>query len=169
MNYQEGVEFMKGKSLLLESNQIDSFTVGNLTITYPGKKMAGDYRLTINGKAPTHTNVVNIIYRHTTVANFNDVVDSLDDLYTNGMKAKSTFFSKTFKELIYWITLQEEINYPPPKLGRKLPFQRFYEGALAKVSKRVELKSVLERTNNHGLSVPRKYPTDAYRKPSFYS
>lgn len=168
MNYQDGVEFMKDKASKLEPNQSDSFNVGSLTINYPGKKRPGDYRLTINGRAPTHTQVVLTIYKNTTAANFNDVVDFLDDLYTNGMKAKSTFFSKTFKELIFWITLQEEINYPLPKLGRKLPFQRFYEGALAKVSKRVELESVLERTNNHGRSVPRKYPTDSFRKPSFY-
>ncbi|WP_222982523.1 hypothetical protein [Flagellimonas meishanensis] len=169
MNYQEGIEFMKGKASKLEPNESDSFNVGNLTINYPGKKSIGDYRLTINGKAPTHTDVVYKIYNGTTTKNFNKVVHSLEDVYKNGLNATTKFFSKSFIELIYWITLQEEINYPPPKLGRKLPFQRFYEGALAKVSSKCELNDVLAKTNNHGLGVPTLYSTDSFSRPSFYA
>ena len=62
MNYQEGIEHMQNIISELEPNSTDSFNVGNLTITYPGKKKKGDYRLTINGVPPTHTDIVRTIY-----------------------------------------------------------------------------------------------------------
>ena len=71
MNYQDGVTHMVN---LVETKNSGSFNVGELLISYPGKKEKGDYKLTIGGYAPTHADIVNEIYQHTNNENFDDVV-----------------------------------------------------------------------------------------------
>ena len=130
MNYAQGVVYMKD---LTEKNPLGgSFTVGGLLITYPGFKKSGDYKLTENGAAPRHTDIANAISQQTNANNFNDVVSFFEDVYANGLNATNITFSQAFKEKIYWITLQEEINYPQPRYkGRRLTFQRFFEASLS--------------------------------------
>lgn len=170
MNYAEGIRKMKklAEELKLSGESTASFRYGNLLIAYPGYKKHGDYKLTENGIAPKHTDVVKEIFEHTAVDNFDTIVRFLDDVYHNGMRAQTVIFSEAFKEKLFWITLQEEINYPQPaKAGRKLPFQRFYEAALAKLGA-AELSEVLERTNNHGKAKPELFMVKQFRRPSFY-
>ena len=146
------------------------FMIGNLRIDYPGYKQKGDYRLSRNGIAPTHVNIVNGIYNMVTLNNFSDIKDSLGDLYINGLNSTNTFFSIEQKELIYWITLQEEINYPQPRYaGRKLPYQRFFEGALAKLGY-LTINDVHSRTNNHGGRRPILFDCSSFKiiPPIFY-
>jgi hypothetical protein len=170
MNYPEGVQHMKDLSAKLGQGLKSSFTVGDLVINYPGYKEKGDYQLTINGKAPNHTDIVRELYNATNLQNLNGVIAFLDDIYKNGLNATSTMFSRAFIQKIYWITLQEEINYPQPIYkGRKLPFQRFYEGALAKVNPELDLTNVLKRTNNHSSGVPELINIQNHLIPSFYN
>ena len=160
---------MKDLVSQLEENESSSFSVGELDINYPGYKGVGDYRLTINGVAPKHTDIVEEVYESTNRENIEEVIAFLDDVYTNGLNATSEIFSNEFSEKIYWITLQEEMNYPQPRYrGRKLPFQRFYEGALSKVSN-LDIKRVKSRTNNHGSGVPQLLNINNYPIPSFYN
>jgi hypothetical protein len=170
MTYPEGVRKMKKlvDELKQKGELSASFTFGNLLITYPGFKQHGDYKLTENGTAPKHTDVVMEIHAQTTAENFITVVRYLDDVYHNGLNAASTVFPPSFTEKLFWITLQEEINYPQPlKAGRKLPFQRFYEAALAKLGI-IQLDKVLYRTNNHGRQKPVLLDVKQQRRPSFY-
>jgi hypothetical protein len=78
-------------------------------------------------------------------------------------------FTQSQKELIYWITLQEEINYPQPEYaGRKLPYQRYYEAILAKLGK-CRFEDVIRRTNNHGTGKPKLFTNITnVRIPLFY-
>lgn len=171
MNYPQGILHMSGlvEAMTSSGEKSGSFLVGNLLISYPGYKEKGDYKLTENGTAPNHTDIVKEIHDLTTNANFNDVVTFLDDVYQNGLLATSTTFPQTLKEKIYWVTLQEEINYPQPKYyGRKLPFQRYYEGALVKANI-VSLEQVYKRTNNHGSSRPLLLEPGTNQRPSFYT
>ena len=145
-----------------------SFSVGSLVITYPGFKGHGDYKLTENGVAPRHTDIVHIISQLTNVDNFDAVVEFLNAVYTNGLDATNTpLFNQAFKEKIFWITLQEEINYPQPRFkGRRLTFQRFFEASLTHTNI-ISIEDVLKRTNNHGKTAPTlldNVPTI----PSFY-
>lgn len=170
MDYAAGAAYMRElvNALKAAGKPYGSFRVGTLTISYPGYKQPGDYRLSENGTAPKHTDIVAAINNFTNPANFNAVVSFLDDVYKNGLDATSAVFSKAFKEKIYWITLQEEINYPQPKYaGRKLPFQRFYEAALVKVGIGT-LQQVIVRTNNHGTVRPALFNVGNNMKPSFY-
>ena len=120
------------------------------------------------GKAPKHEDIVIEIFNFTNEENFTGVVNFLDDMYVNGLFATSDLFSKKIKEKIFWITLQEEINYPQPQYaGRRLSFQRFYEAAL--IRKGIcSLEEVIKRTNNHGKHKPELYKCDDIIHPSFY-
>ena len=87
----------------------------------------------------------------------------LVDLYNNGLNANSNYnFTinvnhtnltiNQFKHLVYWLILQEDINYPRPRFkGIKLPLTRYIEGAIAAIHPELlPLKQVMSRTNNHG-------------------
>ena len=170
MNFAEGVALMKrlAEELKAAGKTTSSFASGPLLITYPGYKAAGDYKLTENGTAPKHTDIVSMIYTVVTNENIVLVIEFLDDVYTNGLAATSTVFPRSFIEKLFWITLQEEINYPQPaRAGRKLPFQRFYEAVLAKTGI-TDIQTVLVRTNNHGKKRPELFDTKQLRRPLFY-
>ena len=170
MNFTQGVLFMTD---LTEKLKAAGGTAGylrrnNLVIKYPGYKKNGDYRVSENGKAPKHEDIVIEIFNFTNTENFSSVVYFLDDVYANGLFATSDLFSKSFKEKIYWITLQEEINYPQPQYaGRRLSFQRFYEAALVKKGI-CSLEEVIKRTNNYGKHKPELFKCDDIIHPSFY-
>jgi hypothetical protein len=171
MNYEQGVAHMM--SLMAElratGQNTSFFTVGDLVITYPGRKQNGDYRVTENDIAPTHANIVCEFYALVNEKNVEDVLDFLEDMYHNGLLATTVFLSQAFKEKIYWLTLQEDINYPPPHYaGRKLPFQRFYEAVLSKLFGLISLQQVISRTNNHGRGRPTLLDTGSFRCPTFY-
>lgn len=177
MNYVEGVARMAAlwDELTYEEQTEEryrycrGFNVVNIRIEYPGKKLKrGDYRLRVNGYAPTHAVVVKEIYALTDTSNFYSVQCALEDVFLNGLYATTTFFSRSFIEKLYWITLQEEINYPYPKQGRKLTYQRLYEAALVKIWN-ADLTLVLERTNNHGGRIPKLWKVDNWINHVFYS
>ena len=170
MNFAQGVLYMAEMTEKLKtSGSITGYLRrGNLVIKYPGYKKNGDYRVSENGKAPKHEDIVIEIFNFTKEENFTSVVNFLDDVYTNGLFATSDLFSKSFKEKIFWITLQEEINYPQPQYaGRRLSFQRFYEAALIKKGI-CSLREVIKRTNNHGKYKPALYRCNDIIHPSFY-
>ena len=127
------------------------------------------FSIGINGNSPTHVQIVEGIYEGTNVNNFEAIIDFLDDIYKYGMRSTSKLSSRSSIETIYWITLQEDINFPYPKKGRKLPFQRYYESVLAKISNIINIEIVKERTNNHGKTVPDLLVINGFKIPSFYN
>jgi hypothetical protein len=171
MNYAQGIEMMKKlvDDLKESGERFGTFEVGNLKIYYPGFKEHGDYKLTMQGGyIPKHTDIVKEIFEKTTKENFDAVSLFLEDVYKNGLAATNTALDQAFKEKIYWITLQEEINYPQPKrAGRKLPFMRYFEAALAKIGF-VELEKIIMRTNHRAQGRPPLFNLNEIRRPSFY-
>ena len=169
MDYKEGCQYMVNLTNQLTSTDKKTFTIGELSITYPGYKNDGDYKLTIDGLAPRHEDIVKEIYNYTTSKNFNNVVNFLEDVYENGTNATIRDILPNYKNKLFWITLQEEINYPQPRYkGRKLPFQRFYEAALVH-KEIINLNDVNDRTNNHGNRIPRLLKLTDIKVPSFYT
>jgi len=170
MNYEEGIQHMIALHQACEDKMIkQSFQIGDLTITYPGYKHTGDYRLSKGNAAPKHTDVMRMIYNQVTTENFEQFCESLDNLYQHGLKSVHGTINQADKELIFWITLQEEINYPQSQgyAGRKLPFQRFYEAALAKLG-HVQFQNVLNRAENKGTGRPALFNLPNIKYPSFY-
>jgi hypothetical protein len=170
MTYTQGVRKMKklADELKQKGEPIGSFVFGSLLITYPGYKQHGDYKLTEKGTAPKHTDIILEIFKQTTAENIDIISHYLDDVFHNGLNARPSLFLQSFTEKLFWITLQEEINYPQPvKAGRRLPFQRFFEAALCKMGL-IEMEVLIARTNNHGKQKPPLLDVKQYRRPSFY-
>lgn len=169
MNYPEGVEFMKSISIKGQT-PVRHFIYDQYIITYPGYKKDGDYRLSYrdNNQAPKHTDVIDIIVANCTTGNRNQIVADLENIYTNGLRAQTQIIPDTIKNKIYWITLQEEINYPQPRFkGIKLPFQRFFEATLVCLGL-IDIQTLYTRTNNHNGRVPSLLSTDGIHCPIFY-
>lgn len=95
----------------------------------------------------------------------------LIDVYYNGTNtAYRNHQLEYLKNLIYWITLQEEINYPHSKgyAGRNLAFCRFFEAIYATQSEcNFTVQEVQNRCNNHGRNKPNLY--DLPTSPTFYN
>ena len=176
MNYIEGINYMKnlcknGKGVLSPE---DSYP--ELKIHYPGYKKHGDYRMEIEGNnyVPKHTDVCICLYNmlKKNQCDFVELKKLLIDIYENGTNVCAENYKipkvKKIVSIIYWITLQDEINYPQPKYkGRRMPFSRYFEAILCtqKEYEYFTLENVLERCNNRG-TIPTLYNiTDA---PNFY-
>ncbi|SFC04136.1 hypothetical protein SAMN05421747_103224 [Parapedobacter composti] len=169
MTYEEGVRYMIQLCTERRGRGPCSFWVGKLLIEYPGYKAVGDYRLSIDGKAYTHEEMVWRLYHKTTGANAPSAMAALEDLFLRGLTSRYSFFGQDEKELIYWITLQEDINYPPDRgyQGRKLAYQRFYEAMLAKLG-HIDIREVVRRTNNHFGPRPPLLRIEGVNHPIFY-
>lgn len=167
MTYEEGFRHMKNLAQELEESETRTFEVEGLTITYPGYKGVGDYRLSIDGSSPSHVDIVNEIYNYTNDSNFQEVTSFLDDIYRLGTTIDYSIINDNYKYKIFWVTLQEDINYPNGD-GRSLPFKRYYEAALVHKGL-IEIEEVRKRTNNHyGLRPQLLELRDDIRKPSYY-
>lgn len=136
----------------------------NLELLYPGRiNNHGDYRLEFNGRAVTHPDIVRTVHDCTLRGDGKSITDFLVDLYKNGLNANSNFNINInvnhtklsldeFKHLVYWLVLQEDINYPRPnKMGVRMPIIRYIEGAISALHPQLlSLSEVINRTNNHG-------------------
>ena len=170
MTYQEGLKKMR--SLIGETG---TFNVqDNICINYPGRFKPGDYRVTYeNGIAPTHAEIASMLSKLVTENSytFQELKEFLDDVYTNGT---NTIYDDTslenLKHLIYWTTLQEEINYPRAKgyAGIKLPFCRYFEAIYSTLlNSPFTIDEVIRRCNNHNQSRPELY--SFLETPIYYS
>lgn len=172
MTYEEGIGYMIGLCEALKGKGLPTgfFMVGELRIDYPGyKPTPGDYRLSIDGEAISHERVVRWLHRKTNPENADRFIAALASLYANGLACQDTTLPRNVKEFIFWITLQEDINYPQRAgySGRKLPYQRYYEAILAKLGY-LTLDSVIERTKNHGSTRPPLLAIEGREHPAFY-
>ncbi|PGZ14681.1 hypothetical protein [Bacillus cereus] len=136
----------------------------NLVLLYPGRiNNHGDYRLEFNGRAVSHPDIVRSVYDCTLRGHGRIITNFLVDLYINGLNANSNFnvdiyvnnnqlSLAEFKQLAYWIVLQEDINFPrPQKMGVRMPLIRYIEGAISALHPNLlSLNEVINRTNNHG-------------------
>lgn len=145
-----------------------------MQIIYPGYKKPGDYRLELSSmaKPPCHTYMCN--YLHDIIieqkCDYEQMVSLLDDIYQNGTNIDISKYSYSETErlaaLIYWITLQDEINYPQPRYnGRRMPFCRYFEAVYCAKNNDFTLEDVCKRCNNRW-HVPALYSIS--KAPSFY-
>lgn len=171
MNYSEGIKHMMDLS-----NQTGTFSpYPGIIINYPGKKDNGDYRLTVQeGQAPTHPAICRQLYDfiengHYT---FHDLSNFLTDVYSNGTNTEYANPTLEYLQyLIYWVTLQEEINYPRARrgcAGINLPFCRYLEAIYCtQPENNFDIQTVQIRCNNHGRNKPDLYPIN--NAPYFYN
>ncbi len=169
MNYTEGIEYML--NLRNERGQFSPYE--GILINYPGYKRAGDYRLTVQGgTAPRHATISNQLYNliNDNVYTFQQLRDFLIDIYYNG--TNTTYDNANLQylqHLIYWITLQEEINYPRRRgfAGINLAFCRFVEAIYStQPNINFTIQTVQARCDNHG--GPRPILYNIINAPDFY-
>ena len=176
MNYSQGITYMKNLCHNGNGTFSPESTYPELIITYPGYKQNGDYRVNISYKntAPTHFEVCQHIYDNITNGSYNYhcLVQLLEDIYVNGTDIDFSNYAINCVEqltvLIYWMTLQDEINYPQPRFqGRRMPFSRYFEAAYCAFSPTCtyNINTVGRRCSNRGT---RPQPYNISGAPSFY-
>lgn len=158
------------------------------TLSFPGYKKRGDYALSSgffskNGvvEKPSHVDVLTYLHQNSTTVNYNEVIDILESIYSNGLQTyfntnHASFFDKRLQDIVFWASLQEEINYPQPKFeGKSMAMSRYFEGVLSALpNPPLTLSQVCSRTNNHGRTRPNKTKIKNYitsnglKSPSFY-
>ncbi|WP_294377073.1 hypothetical protein [uncultured Clostridium sp.] len=171
MNYTEGIKFMK--QFIGKEGVINPYE--DIILHYPGRKRKGDYQLSLkNGQVPTHGLICSVLYNLiiNKIYTYDNLLIFLEDVYLNGTNtAYPDPNLEYYKHLIYWITLQEEINYPRNKgfAGIKLAFCRFFEAIYCtKPEATFNLDQVLIRCNNHGTIKPTLFE-EIEDKPNFYN
>lgn len=118
MNYRDGVIEMSNRCTAAKENgQIMSFEVcPRVRITYPGKKDAvGDYKVSIAGKMFSHSDMCIMVATYILNGNmtYEDAVRFLEDVYEHGTDNPEANIERQYlKTILFWTTLQEEINYP---------------------------------------------------------
>ena len=157
MSFDKGVTYMK----YLWANNTDgrqrSFSVlPNLEVCYPGVKNPGDYILLVSGKALRHSVVCVIVASYVLNGTLDDheMLELLEEVYEEGCQHKETDPPQIWflKCILYWTTLQEEINYPQSRgrnEGRRMSFKRYAEAVLAtRADSSVTLDDVMCRADD---------------------
>jgi len=135
--YQQGKEEM----INLCSQAVNGTETANVSdsvrITYPGRKYNGDYIADVYGHFLTHREMCLKIFIYITekVISCEEMQHILEEMYENGYvrDTSDTDLIRELKKQIFWLTLQEDINYPIEKgnLGRKHPLFRYAEAFIA--------------------------------------
>ena len=177
MTYDEGIKYMERLSLgvtTLHSKTIKT-DYDCLYIKYPGYKESGDYQVNYNNHPPTHQEVCMMLYNLVRNSKniYSQLFDLLSDLYRNGTNILGKYSLGNIDAdflitLIFWMTLQDEINFPQPRFqGRRMPFSRYFEAIYCAAfdDAPYTIENVMQRCNNRG-TVPQPY--DLENAPSFY-
>lgn len=169
MNYYEGIKHMSN----LDTKSGSFSPYNGITINYPGYKGKDDYCVTTQEAGTLrHSDVSNELYNfiNNNDYSFQELNALLTDVYDNGTNTPYNDATLEYlKHLIYWMTLQEEINYPRSKncAGINLPFCRYFEAIYCtQPSNNLDIETIQSRCNNHGRTKPYLYTID--NAPHFY-
>ncbi len=186
LSYKDGKDMMMRlyayyREINAEKPEISKIIVrpsNSVEITSPGKKRFGDYRVTIEGQCITHKDMCDKIYSYIIYNTIYcaDMKQILEEMYTCGYVANpiDTDFIREFKKQIFWLTLQEDINYPieERKLGRKHPLFRYAEAFIAAQRWSTEsdlLLRVHENADNLAPKGIRLFDTNGVIAPNYYN
>lgn len=145
-----------------------------ILLKYPGRLKHGDYVLRFNGEKYSHESLCRKMIKDINAAPFpkkqyRKWMDLLEDVYENGTTniSDSDYSEFLNKSLVFWITLQEEINYPKG-MGRKHPFCRYAEAIGSTQTSAYTFDDILPRIYNQGVN-PRKFEKLVFPNcPKFY-
>ncbi|SCW67373.1 hypothetical protein SAMN02910456_02523 [Ruminococcaceae bacterium YRB3002] len=123
------------------------------------------------GKGRAYIKFLEDVYENGTNIDYSDHPKIYDDSINITPKKKLT--AENLALLIYWITVQEEINYPQKKgkWGRRLSFCRYYEAVRAAYYKDSLAKETFKKVQNRcDKDVPPELwpPLKNEQQPSFY-
>lgn len=163
-NYLEGIRYLNDLYQKSPAANGQFTPYPDIIIRYPGGKKEGDYKLFLkNSSVPKYTDLCMTLYNHAIgkTYTFPDLKSFIEDIYTNGTKtAYNDIQLVHLQNLIFWVTLQEEINYPRSQgyAGVNLAFCRFYEAIYCtRQDAAFTIDDVLQRCNNHNQTRPVLY------------
>lgn len=140
-----------------------------LAIRYPGYKTTSSkcdfcvYLVDNNGeKSISHVEIMNDLYNKTTMRNYQYMKRYIEDVATIGRNANipislyyeygnNGFSFEKLTDLMFYIALQEDINYPEVRFqGRKMCFYRYLEAVYCKVHTNHRIEEAVDKAVAHG-------------------
>lgn len=139
--------------------------VPGLVLEYPGNRSGravGDYRLSLDGYHPSHAEMVQAIHDYCLQdeRNADSMLHALRGISIEGLDninlLDSPFLIKDrvldgpeFNTLLYWLILQEDINYPRNRyMGVRMPLIRYVEAIIsARHPELISLNVVITRAS----------------------
>lgn len=145
-----------------------------IRLLYPGKLGHGDYLLQFNEIPFSHEDFCRLMIEDINAAvspeqKYKKWMILLEDVFYNGTMNITDSNNDEFliKSLVFWITLQEEINYPNG-MGRLHPFCRYAEAIGSTRTSMYTFDDILSRINNK--DNPRHFKKlDFPDSPSYYN
>ncbi|TCI33880.1 hypothetical protein EVJ29_13410 [Exiguobacterium sp. SH4S7] len=175
MPFAENISFMQGlydeMPVRERHGNIHSLEsqVPGLQLRYPGAlrgRQIGDYCLYLNAFAPSHIHVVRAIYAYCERQGADGaeaILCFLEDLATNGLAGTvdlpapfelegHELDGRQTRVLLYWLILQEDINYPRERyMGVRMPLIRYTEAVIASTHPALlGIATVVARTEARG-------------------
>lgn len=145
-----------------------------LAIRYPGYKTTRNkcdycvYLVDEDGEHPiSHVEIMYDLYDKTTMQNYQYMKQYIEDvaiagrnvnIHTSLFEAFEHGFSfEKLTDLMFYIALQEDINYPEERFqGRKMCFYRYLEAVYCKVHANHRIEDAVGKANAHGYT-PRNW------------
>jgi len=139
-----------------------------LAIRYPGYKTEPPkcdycvYLVDAKGEHPiSHVEIMHDLYDKTTKQNYPYMKKYIEEVAEIGQNAKIHFslapaFERGYSyekltDLMYYIAIQEDINYPAARLqGRKMCFYRYLEAIYCKAFQNHKLEEAVRKATAHG-------------------
>ena len=144
-----------------------------LRLLYPGRIKRGDYILQFDGETCSHKDICKIMIEDIKIASspmarYIKWVKLLEDVYNNGTTNIINDGNDEYllKSLVFWVTLQEQINYPKG-MGRLHPFCRYAEAIGSTQTTAYTFEDILPRINNRGVN-PRTFSKLVFPNPPSY-
>lgn len=145
-----------------------------LAIRYPGYKTTRTkcdycvYLVDEDGEHPiSHVEIMNDLYNKTTIQNFRYMKQYIEDVATTGRDVnihislfpafEYGFSFEVLTDLMFYIAIQEDINYPGEHFqGRKMCFYRYLEAIYCKVHTNHRIEEAVDKATACGY-IPRNW------------
>ncbi|MBQ3544228.1 MAG: hypothetical protein IJA34_04490 [Lachnospiraceae bacterium] len=145
-----------------------------LAIRYPGYKTTRNkcdycvYLVDEDGEHPiSHVEIMYDLYGKTTVQNYQHMKKYIEDVATIGRHVnihtslfqafEHGFSFEKLTDLMFYIAIQEDINYPGARFqGRKMCFYRYLEAVYCKVHTNHQIEDAVDKAIAHGY-IPRNW------------
>lgn len=160
LTYTQGIDYICNIRSYTGQNTGDLTLYEDISIHYPGYKGYHDYRLSIHGQGPpSHKKICEILYTAVTKKrySFETMEKFLEITHQNGTCCSfEDAYLRYLNYLIFWVTLQEEINFPRSSgyAGINLAYCRYYEAIYSTRTDDFTIEQVYQRCDNHGQSKP---------------
>ena len=178
-NYMRSL-YVQMNSNIYHSNFLDlTQYVPGLRLEYPGnreRQVVGDYRLSLDGYHPSHPDIIYAIHnyciqgeryadsmhralRELSVKGLDNttLIEFPFEINNDRLQKPIVLTPLEFNFFLYWLILQEDINYPRNAyMGVRMPLIRYVEAVIsARRPKILEVDVVVANANRRGTPPPR--------------